>query len=184
MFRHQCVEKSDGENSKSDKDDSMTCQLGTRRNRRQVAMVMSINCSADQIQHFMKTIDLNKCTASMYLCRGKGGHSFSLTPAQANVGRIKKFISKHKQTKNKNNSIVSPSPFTVRRYASAVSDAIVRPPVWPSVTHHYYIKTANCTITQTPPHGSPRTLRFLVQRSRPHSNKLTTDGGGGQIEAG
>jgi len=58
MYWHECVQQLDGENSEPNEHNSMTLQFGTRRSRSQAAVVMCLNCAAEQIQHFSKTIYL------------------------------------------------------------------------------------------------------------------------------
>jgi len=57
--RHQSVKKSDGENSESNKHNSMPLQLYAWRNRRQISVVMSVDSFTDRVEHFVKTFNLS-----------------------------------------------------------------------------------------------------------------------------
>ena len=102
MLRHKRVKKSHGENSQSNKHHSMPIQIRTRRNRRQVAMVMSVNCSAEQIQHFVKTINLNKPQIHIFhaAMRSKVRSNFSHISSPSTRWSIKKCVSKQKHENN------------------------------------------------------------------------------------
>jgi len=97
MYWHECVQQLDGENSEPNEHNSMTLQFGTRRSRSQAAVVMCINCAAEQIQHFSKTIYLETHHESTHLPRSYKEREITspVTHTQAQVGSIKTFVSRH-----------------------------------------------------------------------------------------